>query len=225
MEFARGGQVTGGSASPATNIPNSAYPTRHKLEISLADLSEQPVTLMLQAAGRGDEQAAARLLPVVYDELRRIANAWMARKAPGQTLQPTALVHEAYVRLIGKTPEPDWQSRRHYFMAAARAMRDILVEEARRKAALKRGGDRKRVDADALQVAFETPPEDMLALNEALERLERDDPRKHQIVLLRFFGGLTAQETARVMDTPLRTVEREWRYIRARLRKELTEAG
>jgi RNA polymerase sigma factor (TIGR02999 family) len=179
---------------------------------------------MLQAASCGDEQAAADLLPLVYDELRRTANAWMARKAPGQTLQPTALVHEAFLRLIGKAPEPGWESRRHYFFAASRAMRDILVEEARRKATLKRGGDRRRVDPDAIQIAFGAPPDGMLALDEALERLGRDDPRKQQIVLLRFFGGLSAEETARVMDVSLRTVEREWRYIRARLRMELAEA-
>jgi RNA polymerase sigma factor (TIGR02999 family) len=129
-------------------------------------------------------------------------------------------VHEAYLRLIGAEHLP-WENRRHFFFAAARAMRDILVEQARRKAALKRGGDRKRVKAENLAVPIEAPAEDMLALNEALARLEADDPRKHQIVLLRFFAGLTEEETAQVMDISLRTVQREWRYIRARLHRDL----
>jgi RNA polymerase sigma factor (TIGR02999 family) len=179
---------------------------------------------MLRAARRGDEEAAAELLPIVYDELRKLADSWMARKPPGQTLQATALVHEAYLRLVGDE-DGEWENRRHFFFAASRAMHDILVEEARRKASLKRGGGRRRVSPENLVVAFEAPGEDILALDEALGRIERDDPRKHSIVLLRFFAGLTAEETAKVMDLSLRTVEREWRFIRARLHKELTEAG
>ena len=181
------------------------------------------MTLMLQAASRGDEKAAEELLPAVYDELRRLAESWMAREPPGRTLQATALVHEAYLRLLGGE-DPGWESRRHFFFAVSRAMRQILVEQARRKASLKRGGGRRRVAADDRVLAIEEPVEDMLALDDALDRLEREDPSKIQIVHLRFFAGLTAQETARIMGVSLSTVEREWRYIRARLYKELTGA-
>lgn len=188
----------------------------------MEDQAVQPVTLMLQAASRGDEKAAAELLPLVYTELRRLAKSWMAKTPPGQTLQPTALVHEAYLRLLGGE-DPGWESRRHFFFAVSRAMRDILVEQARRKASLKRGGGRRRVQSEDELPAFEEPVEDMLALDEALKCLEQDDPRKHRIVMLRFFAGLTAQETAGVMDLSLRTVVREWRYIRAKLYKDLVE--
>ena len=182
------------------------------------------VTRILQSVVKGDEQAAAELLPVVYAELRRLADSWMAKVPAGQTLQPTALVHEVYVRLVG-AQDPGWESRRHFFFAAARAMRDILVEQGRRKATLKRGGGRKRVDVDRLVVAIDAPADDILALDEALKRLQHDDERKHRIVLLRFFAGLTAKDTAEVLELSLRTVEREWRYIRARLHKELSEDG
>ncbi len=188
----------------------------------MAAPSDKTVTQLLQAASRGDVQVAEDLLPLVYTELRKLADSWMAKLPPGQTLQPTALVHEAYVRLVG-AEDTGWENRRHFFFAAARAMHDILVEQARRKAGRKHGGDHRRVDSDNLVMAIEAPAQDMLALNEALERLQRDDPRKHDIVLLRFFAGLTAQETAKVMKTSLRTVEREWRYIRARLHAELAD--
>jgi len=182
------------------------------------------VTQILQAAGRGEENAADRLLPLVYDELHRLAAAKMGRTPPGQTLQPTALVHEAYLRLLG-AQAPAWENRRHFFFAAARAMRDILVEQARRKASLKRGGDRRRVGPDGLVAPIDVPAEDMLALDEALRRLESHDPVKHQMVMLRFFAGLTAEETARAMDMSLSTVNREWRYVRARLHHELSDGG
>jgi RNA polymerase sigma factor (TIGR02999 family) len=180
---------------------------------------------MLRAASRGDERAAAELLPIVYEELRELAASWMAAKPPGQTLQPTALVHEAYLRLVGDERDAEWENRRHFFFAASRAMHDILVEEARRKASLKRGGGRRRVSPDHLVVACDAPGEDILALADALQRLELEDPRKHRIVLLRFFAGLTGEETARVMGLSLRTIEREWRFIRGRLHKELAEAS
>lgn len=185
---------------------------------------DKPVTQLLQAASRGDRQATAELVPLVYGELRKLADSWMAKLPEGQTLQPTALVHEAYLRLVPKA-EAGWENRRHFFFAAARAMHDILVEQARQKASLKRGGDRRRVSADNLAVALEAPAEDMLALSDALERLERDDPRKHEIVLLRFFAGLTEDEAAEIMGISVRTVQREWRYIRAKLHKELAESG
>ncbi|HWL95104.1 MAG TPA: ECF-type sigma factor [Phycisphaerae bacterium] len=180
------------------------------------------VTLILQAAGRGEFDAAQRLLPVVYDELHRLASAKMSKTPPGQTLQPTALVHEAYLRLVGREA-PAWENRRHFFFAAARAMRDILVEQARRKASLKRGGDRQRVSPDHLIAPIDAPADDMLALDEALKRLEAYDATKHQIVMLRFFAGLTAEEAAEAMNVSLSTINREWRYIRARLHRELTE--
>ena len=185
---------------------------------------DSSVTRILQEIRAGDDAAAERLLPVVYDELRRVAGAAMANQRPGHTLQATALVHEAYLRLMGKE-EPGWENRRHFFFAAARAMHDILVEQARRKAALKRGGDKKRVDALDLVVAAEAPSEDILALDEVLQRLREEDERKYQIVQLRFFAGLTSAETAAALDTPLRTFEREWAYIKARLHKDLSSAG
>ncbi len=187
----------------------------------MADRTDQSVTVLLQAASRGDGQAAVNLMPLVYTELRKLADSWMARLPPGQTLQPTALVHEAYLRLVAD-PKGSWENRRHFLFAASRAMRQILVEQARRRASLKRGGGRKRVDADGHLAAIEAPVEDMIALDHALDTLEQDDPHKYKILMLRFFGGLTKQETAKAMDISLRTVEREWRYIRARLHKELS---
>ena len=190
----------------------------------MGERPHQSVTLMLRAAARGDEHATAHLLPLVYDELRKLAASWMARLPAGQTLQPTALVHEAYLRLVGEADRGDWESRRHFLFAISRAMRQILVEDARRKLSLKRGGGRRRVEADESQAAIEPPVTDMIAMDEALDRLERDDPRKHQIVMLRFFAGLTMEETADVLEISLRTVERDWRYIRARLHRELEVA-
>lgn len=177
------------------------------------------VTQVLNAVAAGDESAAARLLPMIYDELHRLAQIRMARTPPGQTLQPTALVHEAFLKLLGRG-DPGWKGRHHFFGAAALAMREILIDQARRKAALKRGGDRKRVAGDP-EVAFEEPKEDILALNEALTRLEAEDPRKGEIVMLRYFAGLDPAETAAALNVSERTIEREWRYIKAWLRREL----
>ncbi len=182
------------------------------------------VTRVLKAAAEGDLEAASKLLPLVYDELRRLARARMANLAPGQTLQPTALVHEAYLRVIG-TADPGWKGRGHFFGSAAQAMRDIIVEEARRKASLKRGGDRKRVDVDDADTAIQPPSEDVLTVDETLKRLEADDPRKGQIVNLRYFVGLTTEETAAVLGVSTTTVERDWRYIRAWLRRRLADRG
>ena len=188
-------------------------------------MSERPVgavTQMLRAVSDGDSHAAADLLPLVYAELRKLARARMAKTPPGNTLQPTALVHEAYVRLIGKD-NPGWDSRGHFFAAAAQAMRRILVEQTRRKASKKHGGGRKRVDLGDLEPAIAPPSEDVLALDEALTRLEEADPRQAKIVMLRYFGGLTAEETAATLDISLRTVEREWRFARAFLFALLSE--
>ena len=181
---------------------------------------EQPVTQLLKAAARGEPRAAEELLPLVYAELRKLAQGRMSLGTPGHTLQATALVHEAYARLVGGE-DPGWDGRGHFFFAAARAMRDILVAHARKKASLKRGGDRKRVDVEDLVLAIEAPPDDLLALDEAMERLKRDHPRKHQVVMLRFFAGLTAEQTAEMLGTTSRTVERDWRFARASLYQDL----
>jgi len=180
------------------------------------------VTLMLEAAGRGDPQATADLLPVVYAELRKLADTWLSRTSPGQTLQPTALVHEAFLRLVGQDQRA-WENRRHFFFAAGRAMHDILVERARAKARLKRGGGRRRLNLDEIVIAADTPAEEMLALSEALAIMEKDHPWEHRIVTLRFFAGLKMPEVAEALGSPLRTIERDWRFAQAWLRKALAE--
>lgn len=182
----------------------------------------QTVSRFLDAAAGGDREAASRLLPLVYTELRKLARARMGHLQPGQTLQPTALVHEAFMRLVRNT-DPGWDGRGHFFAAAAQAMRDILVDQARRKASLKRGGDRGRYDLADVEIAAPEPTADVLALNEAIELLEAEDPRKGQIVNMRYFAGLTATETAAAMDLSVTTIEREWRYIRSWLFKQLDE--
>ncbi len=179
-----------------------------------------PLTQTLFAAGRGDRRAAAELLPLVYDELRKLARSRIAHLPPGNTLQPTALVHEAYMRLVGGQ-DPGWEGRGHFFAAAAEAMRQVLVDQARRKKRLRRGGDKKRIEVDDFEIPLATPAEDILAVDEAIERLRTDDPRKAQIITLRFFAGLTREEAAAVMGISVATVDREWRYIVARLYKEM----
>jgi RNA polymerase sigma factor (TIGR02999 family) len=182
--------------------------------------SVEHITELLRAAQAGDAAAADRLLAIVYEQLHQLARARMAHLPPGQTLQPTALVHEAYLRLTDKS-EVSWESRQHFFFAAARAMRDILVEQARRKAGLARGGGRQRQELDDACAIIEPPAENILAVHEALEELEKEDPAKAQIVLLRYFSGLTTAETAEVLGVPERTLDRRWRYIRAWLLKRL----
>jgi RNA polymerase sigma factor (TIGR02999 family) len=181
---------------------------------------DSQISAVLQAAQGGDRQAAIDLLPLVYDELRRLAARKLAQQTPGQTLQPTALVHEAYLRVAGDS-EVSWEGRRHFFFAAARAMRDILVEQARRKAGPKRGGDRQREELDEACAVLKPPSEDVLGVHEALEELEARDPLKAQIVLLRYFTGLTMDETAAVLGIAERTLDRQWRYIRAWLMNKL----
>lgn len=180
------------------------------------------VTDVLKAATQGDPKATAELLPLVYGELRRLAHIRMAKLPPGNTLQPTALVHEAYVRLV-HAGDHDWNTRGHFFAAAAQAMRQILVEQARRKASPKHGGDQKRADVDAVDIPVEPPADDVLALDLAIDRLKDEDPRKAQIVMYRYFAGLDRDETAAALGISVRTVDREWRYIRARFHKELRE--
>ena len=167
------------------------------------------------------QQSAEELLPLVYDELRRLARARLAELGPGQTLQPTALVHEVYVRLAGK--DVPWDGTRHFFFAAARAMHDVVVEHARKKMSLKRGGDRMRLDLAKLTIAHDAPPEEIIALADAMDDFARLDPRKHQLVMLRFFGGCTAEEAAAAMDLSPSTVAREWRFARAWLHKRLSD--
>lgn len=178
------------------------------------------VTQMLQGISAGDPEAAAKVFPVVYEELRQLARFHLARTPPGQTLQPTALVHEAFFKLFGPN-DPGWDSRGHFFSAAARAMREILVDHARRKGAVKRGGDRQRAEFDLSNISIDTPVEDLLALDEALKRLEEDDPRKVQVVMLRCFVGLDRDDIARLLGVTSRTVDRDWRYIVARLHRDL----
>jgi RNA polymerase sigma factor (TIGR02999 family) len=182
----------------------------------------QQVTELLRAAQAGDPGAADRLMAAVYEQLRGLARARMAHLAPGQTLQPTALIHEAYLRLADKS-DIVWESRQHFFFAAARAMRDILVEQARRKAGAARGGHRRRHDLDEACAAVEPPGADVLFVHEALEELERQDPVKARIVLLRYFSGLTTAETADVLGMAERTLDRQWRIARAWLLKRLGE--
>jgi RNA polymerase sigma factor (TIGR02999 family) len=162
------------------------------------------------------------LLPVLYAELQKLARARMARIPAGQTLQPTALVHEVFIRLAG-TGGGTWNGKGHFFGAAAQAMRQILVDQARRKSARRHGGGQDRVDADEIDIAVDVPADDLLALNRALERLEKDDPRKGRIVNLRYFAGLDREEIAGLLGISVRTVDREWRYIAARLRRELKD--
>jgi RNA polymerase sigma factor (TIGR02999 family) len=184
------------------------------------------VTCLLSAIAGGDPHAAADLLPLVYDELRRLASQWLAQESPGQTLQPTALVHEAFVRLTGTSgAESNWDSRRHFFAAAAESMRRLLVENARRKKRLKRGGDRRRVELDAAESLVQAPAEDLEALDEALDRLTAHDPIKAEVVKLRFFAGLTMPEIARSLGLSLATAERYWTYARTWLYAELADKG
>lgn len=184
----------------------------------------EPVDLVrvLDAAAQGDRQAAEALLPVLYSELRRLAHSYMSRQADGHTLQTTALVHEAYMRLVGRR-DPGWNGRGHFFAAAAQAMRQILVEQARRRAAAKRGGGARRVDLEAAEPAVTTPLDDVLALDEALAELEQEDPRMAKLVLLHHFAGLTIAETAAAMGVSTPTAEREWRFVRALLFTRLSE--
>jgi RNA polymerase sigma factor (TIGR02999 family) len=172
------------------------------------------VTQILQAVGRGQARATEDLLPLVYDELRRLAAARMAQEAAGQTLQATALVHEAWLRLVGDG-ERTWQNRAHFFGAAAEAMRRILIENARRKSRLKRGGNLMRVDISEIELAESTPDEKILMIDEALERLEAEDPEKARIVVMKFFAGLTNEEVAETFGVTERTVERQWAFAKA----------
>ncbi len=180
------------------------------------------LTRTLNAAATGDTAAARDLLVMVYDELRALARARMAGAPSGQTLQPTALVHEAYMRIVGDG-NAQFEGRRHFFFAAARAMRDIIVENARHKATLKRGGDRQRSPLDDPPFELAVRPDEVLALSEALERLEKEDAESAQIVGLRFFVGLTNEQISEILGVSLSTVERRWRFTRAWLASSLSD--
>ncbi len=171
-----------------------------------------------------DVRPAAELLPIVYDELRRLAAALSGRLSPGQTLQPTALVHEAYLRLVGKQ-DPGWHGRRHFFGAAARAMRQILVEQARRKAAHKHGGGGRRVELAEGLAIIEPPAADILAVDEAIQQLQVDKPHLAEIALLRYYAGLSAEETAAVLEMSESTLARQWRFARAWLMRRLGDTS
>lgn len=179
------------------------------------------VTVILNRAQQGDAKAAEELLPLVYQELRRLAAHKMANEPPGQTLQPTALVHEAWLRLVTPEEQPRFQNRAHFFGAAAEAMRRILVDRAREKRALKRGGDRERVDIDAIELPSQMPDDELLALDEALDRLATVDTRAAEMVKLCFFVGLTQEEAARELGVSVSTAERVWGFARAWLLREV----
>jgi RNA polymerase sigma factor (TIGR02999 family) len=182
------------------------------------------VTHILSAIEQGDPHAAAQLLPLVYDELRKLAAAKLVQEKPGQTLEATALVHEAYVRLVGAPPEGaarEWGGRAHFFAAAAEAMRRILVEKARRKRRHKHGGGLPRVDIDLANVVSPMPDQDLLALDEAMIRLAAEDPIRARLVQLRFYAGLSNEEAAKVLGISGVTAKRYWRYARAWLHREL----
>ena len=181
------------------------------------------VTVILNAVRQGDPKAAEELLPLVYKELRRLAAWRLANERPGQTLQATALVHEAYLRLIGPG-DPGWQGRRHFFGAAAEAMRRILVENARRKQRLKHGGQLERVDLEAVDIPSPLPDDELLAMHEALDRLAETDPRAAELVKLCFFVGLTQQQASEELGVSIATVERTWAFARAWLFREIKKA-
>jgi RNA polymerase sigma factor (TIGR02999 family) len=189
----------------------------------MPDNQNSDVTAILQSAQSGDREAADRLLALLYNELRKLAEARMVHLPPGQTLQPTALVHEAYLRLMGKQ-SLQLENQKHFFFAAARAMRDILVERARSKAGPKRGGDLHRVEITDGIAMQEPVSEDVLALHEALEELEKEDPVKAQMVNLRYFAGMNPAETAKVLGISERTLHRQWRFVKAWLKTRLDTA-
>ena len=183
------------------------------------------VTQILSQIESGDPGAAEQLLPLVYQELRRLAAAKLAREKPGQTLQATALVHEAYLRLVNVEKAQEWNSRGHFFSAAAEAMRRILVERARRKMSQKRGGHQNRVELDDREIAACVPDEKLLALDEALAKFAEQDPQKASLVDLRCFAGLTNREAAAALGISITTADRHWAYARAWLQREMLDEG
>jgi RNA polymerase sigma factor (TIGR02999 family) len=194
-----------------SNTPSNGY----------NDSAMSDVTTILSAIDSGDPRAAEELLPLVYDELRRLARQKMAQECPGQTLDATGLVHEAYVRLV--KAQQSWNSRGHFFMAAAEAMRRILIEQARRKGRLRHGGGRARIDLDQLDVADATVAEALLELDQALQHLAEEEPAVVQVVQLRYFAGLTIDQTAEALAISVRTANRHWAYAKAWLYQQLNQ--
>lgn len=184
------------------------------------------VTRILSQIEAGDPSAAEKLLPLVYQELRKLAASRLAHERPGQTLQATALVHEAYLRLLGNDPNgQSWDDRGHFFAAAAEAMRRILIDQARQKESLRRGGPMQRHDIVHVEIVASEPVVDLLSLNDALERFERLDPQKAQLVKLRYFAGLTIPQAADALGISSTTADRHWAYARAWLHSELSRQG
>ena len=212
------------SPRPATPLrarpSGSGAPAARALGAAGSGLTMDAITQVLNAIEQGDPHAAEQLLPLVYEELRKLATERMAQEKPGQTLQATALVHEAYLRLVDVDREQRWNSRGHFFAAAAEAMRRILVEYARRKRRQKRGGDRQRVGLDEVQITVEGPSKDLVALDEALSKLAQEHPEKAELVKLRYFAGLTLREAAQVLGISRSTADRHWTYARAWLYRE-----
>jgi RNA polymerase sigma factor (TIGR02999 family) len=183
------------------------------------------VTHILSAMEQGDPHAAEQLLPLVYHELRRLAAQKLAREKPGQTLEATALVHEAYLRLVDTEKAQQWNSRGHFFAAAAQAMRRILVENARRKKRIKHGGDCERAEIELASLPTRMSSDDLVALDEALEKLKQQDLVKAQLVTLRYFGGMTIEQAAEVLNISRVTAHRYWTYARAWLHQQITGKG
>jgi RNA polymerase sigma factor (TIGR02999 family) len=183
------------------------------------------ITRILSAIEQGDPHAAEQLLPLVYDELRKLAAQRLALETPGQTLQATALVHEAYLRLVGTDKAQQWDGRGHFFAAAAEAMRRILIDQARHKQSLRQGGGRKRQPLEHAEIAAPEPSLDVLAVNDALERFEQLDPLKARLVKLRYFTGLTLPQAADALGISPTTADRYWAYARAWLHTELKKGG
>jgi RNA polymerase sigma factor (TIGR02999 family) len=183
------------------------------------------VTRILSAIEQGDPHAAEQLLPLVYEELRKLAAGKLAREAPGQTLQATALVHEAYLRLVDVEKAQHWDSRGHFFAAAAEAMRRVLIDNARRRHSQRRGGAAERRSLEGLEAAVPASDDELLAVDEALERLQKVGPPKAELVKLRYFGGLTIPEAAQALGISITTANRYWAYARAWLHEELAARG
>jgi RNA polymerase sigma factor (TIGR02999 family) len=183
------------------------------------------VTTLLNEAGAGDSKASAELLPLVYQQLRALAGRKMRQERPDQTLQATALVHEAYLRLVDTTKVQLWESRWHFFAAAAESMRRILVDNARKRGRVKRGGDLNRVDLDKVEVTVDDPPDELVALDEALTKLGEKHPEKARLVSLRYFGGLTMDEAAQAMGVSMSTANRHWAFARAWLYRQMNRGG
>ncbi len=186
----------------------------------MSEPSDDQVTLLLQQASKGSRDAVDRLLPLVYDELRRIASDYLYRERADHTLQPTAIVHEAYLRLVNQQ-SAGWNDRTQFFAVAAKIMRRILVDHARSRKAAKRGGGKRKSEFDDALAVFEERAIDLVALDEVLNKLADVDERKSRVVELRFFGGLSVEETSRILNVPLRTVERDWTFAKAWLRSKL----